>query len=387
MFAGLFFSRVLLSSGMVLFVCFVIVEWLNNNDKEKPITNKTFLFSALLFLFPLLSGLWSSNTQEWWHRAVVKIPLLIIPLAWLLCKPFNKDVYYKLSSFFILLIGATSFWSFAKYAGNSIPVQDGYSKAAVMLVPFDNDRIRYSWAVVIAIMLSAKLIQGFVKRRAEKYFFAALIIWLIIYLHILAAKTGLVTFYATFFIYCTYKFFTVKNKWLPFACLVLPVVMFLLAYWLLPTFHNRVHYVWWDFQQYSNNLFTPSTSDGMRIESWKAGANIFTGHIVSGVGFGDIKTQMHNWYSTNLGVLNEHDKIFPNQLLMYAAGAGILGLLVFIAASFFPFFSKEERKNILWHCFFAASLICFLTDIPLEGQYGVFLYCFFAGWYKQGMVQ
>jgi argininosuccinate lyase len=56
--------------GMVLFVCFVIVEWLNNNDKEKPITNKTFLFSAvdishitILVFTQMLAGL-KFNTEH-----------------------------------------------------------------------------------------------------------------------------------------------------------------------------------------------------------------------------------------------------------------------------------------------------------------------------------
>lgn len=387
MFAGLFFSRMLLTCGMATFLILAVVEWLSSKAKEKFTPDGMFVLMALFFLLPMLSGLWSSNGEEWWNRTVVKVPLLILSFTWLVCKPFNKDVYYKLSSLFILFVTATAFWSFAKYTCDSIPVQDAYKAAAVMTVPFDDDHVRYSWTVVIAIMLALKMINRFASSKMEKFFFVAIVIWLVVYLHILAAKTGLVAFYTAYFIYCIYKIFTAKNKWLPAACVLLPVVMLLLAYWLLPTFHNRVHYVLWDFQQYSNGILLPSTSDGMRVISWKAGTNIFSNHVFSGVGFGDIKAEMHAWYNTNIGVLNEHDKIFPNQALMYAAGAGLAGLFLFIAASFFPFFIKQERKNILWHCFFAGALLCFLTDMPLEGQHGVFLYCFFAGWFKADMVK
>ncbi len=380
MFAGLFFSRAILSCGMgVLFITVLSSGDLKKN-LQLILLNRYYVLLTILFFIPFISGLWSADTNEWWQRSVVKLPLLILPLAFVAIPVLTSKVYRSLSWLYIVLISGASFWSFAKYAGDSIPVQDAYSKAAVMWVPFEDDHVRYSWAVVIALLLLCKLLSGYIVERAEKYFALLIMVWLVIYLHILAAKTGLVTFYVCFFIYCMYKIFSIKKKWIPLVCLMVPVVLFITAYMFLPTFHNRVHYVLWDFQQYSQGVFLPGTSDGARVVSWIGGWQIFSHHFFSGVGFGDIWSSMQQFYDHQFAYLPMHDRLFPNQFLMYGCGAGLIGILVFSISVLLPFFIRKIRRDIFQVCFHAGTLICFFTEMNLEGQYGVFLYGFFVCW-------
>jgi len=382
MFAGLLFSRAILSCGMGLLFITVLLSGDLKKNLQLILVNRYYLLITLLFFIPLISGLWSSDNREWWNRSAVKIPLLILPLVFTALPSFTKTMYRLLSWVYIVLISAACIWSFAKYAGDSIPVQDSYSKAAVMLVPFDDDHVRFSWAVVIALILLGKLISGFIVGRTEKYFAILVAVWLIVYLHILAAKTGLITFYVCFFIYCIFKLFSQKNKWLPLTGLLLPVVLAIAAYLLLPTFHNRVHYILWDFQQYSQGVFLPGTSDGARVVSWIGGWKIFSHNFLSGVGFGDVWNNMQQFYDTQFSYLLPHDRLFPNQFLMYASGAGIIGLFIFSLAVLIPFFIRSIRKDLYQVSFYAGTLICFLTEMNLEGQYGVFLYVFFVCWFN-----
>lgn len=382
MFTGLLFSRAILSCGMgLLCIAACLSTDLKKTRQWYPV-NRYYLLLTLLFIIPFISGLWSTDTGEWWQRSVVKLPLLILPLTFMVMPLLTYKMYRSLTWLYILLINGACLWSFAKYAGDSIPVQDAYSKAAVMLVPFGDDHVRFSWAVVIALLLTGKLLAGHTVVRAEKYFAILLAVWLIIYLHILAAKTGLVIFYVCFFIYCLHKICTKKNKWIPLAGLLLPAVFFITAYLFLPTFHNRVHYVLWDYQQYSTGNFLPGSSDGARLVSWIGGWKIFTHNFFNGVGFGDIWNSLQHFYDTEFAWLVPHDRLFPNQFLMYGCGAGIIGMLVFSITVLIPFFMQRIRKDFFQVCFHAGTLICFLTEMNLEGQYGVFLYIFFVGWFN-----
>jgi hypothetical protein len=382
MFIGLMVSRAILSCSLGLFF---LTLWVGIHPK---INIKIFIHDpylvliTMLFFIPVLSVLWSTDLNEWWYRSVIKLPLLLLPLAFAAMPAIGHKEYRLLSWLYILVIGAGSCWSFAMYSGNMIPMHDAYSKATVILVPFENDHIRFSWAIVIALLLLVKLLTNSIVSSKEKWVAYAMMGWFILFLHIMAAKTGLITFYLCFFIYCMSKMSAAKNKLLPIAGCLLPFCLFLIAYFLLPTFHNRVHYVLWDFHQYHKGIFLAGTSDGVRVISWKGGWQIITENVFSGIGFGDIKNHMQQFYYSSFGYLTPHDWIFPNQLLMYGCGAGIIGLIAIVCVALYPFFIQNKRNDIFFICFSAGTFICFLSDIPLEGQYGVFLYCFFAKWFS-----
>jgi O-antigen ligase len=380
MFAGLVLSRAVLSVSAALFV---IAAWSNGQWKNnfRQFTGNTYyLLLSALFFIPLLSGLWSADTKEWWLRTVAKLPLLLFPLAFAAIPLIKKQQYKVLSTIYILLITGATIWSFAKYITDA-SANSSYLKAWVINVPFDNDHVRFSWAVVIALLLIAKLFIDNLLTKTGKILFLVLTGWLVLYLHILAAKTGLITLYASAFILLLYKIFTAKNKALPAATLMVIIFLPVLAYCILPTFHNRINYVLYDYQQYSSGNFAPGFPDGARVASFIGGYKIFAAHIYAGVGFGDIWSNIQQWYTIYHSSFPADNRIFPsNELLMYACGAGITGLIVIFIAAIFPFFLKQEKGNQVYTCFTVATLCCFFTDINLEGQHGVFLYCFFAWW-------
>ena len=168
---------------------------------------------------------------------------------------------------------------------------------------------------------------------------------------------------------------------LPAAAIIAVIILPVLAYYLLPTFHNRLNYVLYDYQQYSRGNFAPGFPDGARVASITGGCKMFAGHIYGGVGFGDVWNNIQQWYAADHPFFPSYNKILPsNELLMYACGAGIAGLIIIFITAIFPFFTKKEKSNHVYTCFTAAMICCFFTDINLEGQYGVFLYCFFALW-------
>lgn len=82
--------------------------------------------------------------------------------------------------------------------------------------------------------------------------------------------------------------------------------------------------------------------------------------------------------------MTEDDKILPSsEWIMYGAGTGWPGLVLFSVVMLIPFFIKRARGDIAWwllNIFMASS---YLFDIGLEVQYGVFMHAFILlWWYK-----
>jgi hypothetical protein len=123
-------------------------------------------------------------------------------------------------------------------------------------------------------------------------------------------------------------------------------------------------------------------SDTPRILSIKGGLQILNRHPVLGTGYGDLNQEMISWYEKNATFLQDYERLMPSsQWLVYSAGAGIIAGSLFILVAFMPFLVKSLRKNIFWIGVHLLTLVIFVYEIPLETQYGVFLYSFFGVWF------
>jgi len=91
---------------------------------------------------------------------------------------------------------------------------------------------------------------------------------------------------------------------------------------------------------------------------------------------------MFLWYDRHASYLREYERLMPsNETLLYSAAAGIPAGLIFLAIVLMPLFLKSMRKNIYWICFHLIACVIFMYEIPLETQYGVFLYTFWGLWF------
>jgi hypothetical protein len=162
--------------------------------------------------------------------------------------------------------------------------------------------------------------------------------------------------------------------------LALPVA----AYYVSPTFKNRIRYLEYDLSLVRSDIYLHGSNDGNRIASIRAGLEILSRRPLMGVGFGDVKKQTDNFYQRNYPQMNEMDKILPSsEWMMYGAGNGWPGFILFCLVMLIPFFITGLRKNILWITLNCFIVISYLFDIGLEVQYGVFIHAFIVlWWYK-----
>jgi O-antigen ligase len=378
MLAAVFTSRVLLSSGFILFL---IATCIHNNfigQLRRFATSPLLIGMSLLFLIPFISWFWSEDQLMWERFARIKLPLLLFPIAFAGNWQLNKKQWHWIGYIFLLLVFAGCCWSLGQYAKNISGIHQQYLKAKVFATPLDNDHVRFSLIVCIAIISAGYLFKTD-QRKTVRIILTIVAFFLIAYLHILSARTGLVSFYLCLLAGFFYLLFRLKKtKWVIALCLVL-VLMPLLAWFAFPTFQNRIRYNLYDLSFIRENKYLPGANDGNRMMSLKAGWSILNHHPF-GVG-ADVVNQSYAWYDRNLPQMPKEERLFPSsELLMYGGFAGWIGLLLFVVVMIIPLF--ERSKNyFFWVLINLVSAFSFLFDIGLEAQFGVFIYGFVVLWW------
>jgi O-antigen ligase len=381
MIAGLFLSRAVLSISMM---AFVLVSFFHNDigRQFKNFISSPLLWGmSLLFLVPLISGAWTENKDQWAGMMQIKAPLLALPLAFAAPMFFTQQQWRQLLYFFVAASFIAVCWSLFQYAGNSASVNEAYLKAKSMVTPLENDHVRFSWLVHVAALLCSWIFYIF-KRENRRYSWAWLIvaIYFIIYLHLLAARTGLFSFYISLLLLGIYLLIKKTNRNHAFILLLVLVSLPFLAYYLLPSFQNRVKYFQYEIAYGKNASYLPGANDANRIISWKAGWGLMLNDPVKGVGFGDIQAKTVEWYNTHYPGMLESDKIYPSsEWLMYGAGTGIPGMIIFTICMIIPLFIRT-RHQLTWLILSITAAFSFIADIGLEVQFGVFIYAFILLW-------
>jgi len=317
--------------------------------------------TGLLFWLPFLTGLWSDNLSAWQRLIEIKIPLLLIPFCSFVFTKFSPGITIRVNIFFVVVIVIGCAWSLRQYAMNFSAIQEDYLKARVMATPMSNEHVRFSWAVVIAcLVLAYETVKNFAAwKKTYRIIALATIAFFVFYLHVLSARTGIIGFYLIAIIQAIYF---LRRKLLLFL-LSLGIIFLLpiLCWFLLPTFQNRLRFIWWDFQNYMRGNYVEGLSDVPRILSLKAGWQIMNEHPLGGTGFGDLNHEMFLWYNRNATYLREYERLMPsNEALVYSAGAGIFTGFIFLAVVLMPFFLKSLRKNIYWICFHLIARVIFM---------------------------
>ncbi len=376
MWAGLLWSRAILSIGMMGFLGLAIIFHFKRG-RQVILDSRWLQGMMLLFAIPLITVFWSEDSSQWMRSVQVKLPLLLMPFGIPLLRAMDnitKRLLLVVLCAFILLSSFYSYWHYFSSPG----MTEAYLRAKVLPVAMSNDHVRYAWLLVIGYAwLLYELVRGEMSRkmRIGGYIF---LLYLVIFIHVLAAKTGLVGFYMVTAI-AILSVVPARSKVLSLAAFI---AIPLLSWFLLPSFQNRVKFVIWDFQNYSKGSYVEGLSDGPRILSYQAGKDILGRNLLSGVGSGDVLNETWKWYDINAAYLKDYERLLPsNEVLMYGCAAGLPAAAVCLLVFMIPFFIKSLRGNMLWLSFHLISFAGFMYEIGLEVQHGVFLYCFFSCWF------
>jgi O-antigen ligase len=369
MWAGLLWSRAILSLSMIAFFAYAL--FLHGREGLAEVRKSRWLQGLLLlFAIPLVSGLWSEDRKEWWAVVQVKLPLLFFPFCVAAFRGIPEKGWRLIWWGLTAMLMVSMAWSLAGY----IRMDDAdYLKARVMKVAMYDDHVRYAWLLVIVYsVLLYGLITGIWRNRMAAILSLAA---LALFIHLLAAKTGLLGFYVVNLIFAL-TLAPKKYQWPVLGGLLL---LPLLAWLAMPSFRNRMKFVVWDFQNYSRGAYTEGLSDAPRVLSWKAAADLIEEHPIAGVGAGDVIPAVNGWYAAHAPFLKDYERLVPaNQVLLYGCYAGLAGALLALLVFLLPFTMRGFRQHALWISFHVVAFLGFLYEIALEMQFGAFIYALFG---------
>lgn len=370
MVLGLFGSRALLSVSIGFFFLLAPMRlgwrlWL-----EKAAGDRLVWILALLWLLPLISGGWSENYSSWIDVIRIKLPLLLLPLGWVGLS-LDKRAWDRLGWGLVVLSVLGSLYSLVPWIQDSLLVQSDYLRGKSLPTPLGDDRVRFSWLIVALIWWLQMQWSGSISKRRRWIFAAGL--FLVLYLHVLAVRIGLVCFYLLAgFLLIRLSAQPRARRWaipLFLMLLILPLGM----YWSLPTFRARVDYIRYDWSYTFQGKYLPGGNDAIRMRSLQAAAATIESGPVYGAGFGDIKTKMDLAYAQLQPPSPAPERIYPaNEWAVYGVGMGWIGLTAFSLLMIALFFLGTDDP-FRWRCWVLATILSFMTDIGLEVQYGVFL--------------
>ncbi len=381
--ASLIYSKFALSLCMIalFLIAFFDLQW----DKSFPLrfnpafrqnlrqfwTYKPYLFLSLYFFIILFSGFYSADQDYWLERLRLKIPFLLSPFAFAAIPPFSKKQFLSLFYFLLILLFISSLQVGFHYWQNFESINILMSQGHPMKTPMSH--IRYSLLMALSVLGGAYLIfKGFyLKFPSERYLIAGLTLSLFAFMHILSVRSGLLALYLALILLSLAYVFRTGKVWIGLLTVVVLISLPLLAYQYVPSFNAKARYAIWDFQMYLAGT-EGTASDSERIISLQLGTAIGLENPVTGIGAGDLRQEMTKRYTAAYPQLPV--KMPHNQFVSVFAGSGILGLIAFCIAFFYPLFYRRNYLSPLIFTLHLVIFISFMMENTLETSIGVALY-------------
>lgn len=339
--------------------------------RRQPALGACMVFFGIV----LIGGLYSSDTGYWLERLRIKLPLLGLPLAFAAAPRLSRRQLSALLYFWVGLLVLTCLGVGVHYVLHFSEIQEGIKRGQAVPVP--TNHVRFSLMMALGVVAAGWLyLQRFSFRyRWEPWLLGGVGLFLILFMHLLAVRSGLAVLYATL------GFLALRAAWLSrrwqlgAGALALLLGLPLLMYLALPSFKAKVGYVMWDLKMHLQGQ-GESYSDSERITSLQIGWEIFRENPWLGVGPGDLKAEVHRRYARKFGP-DKRPFMPHNQWLSIAAGSGLAGLMLALAAFFYPLFHQGNYRRLLLLSFHLILFLSFMVENTIENAVGVGLYAGF----------
>jgi Lipid A core - O-antigen ligase and related enzymes len=373
MLAGFMSSRALLSGAMFSFG----VNALWNVHPRQWLQKKWWLMGVAWVGMYALSFFWSEDKISWSQHIQVKMPVLLLPLAFAFLPSFsNKQLKYFTNISAAMLLAGTAY-SLCFLVIDPAYYIDQYHFSHVLPTPPENDHIRFSLCISLFFMWCAYIFPK-LSDKFSRWFVGTSMVIFALYLHLLAARSGLVTWYLFILLWAAYISIK-KNKLFGIFILIATCLFAITAITFIPTLNKRIAYIKYSFEMFQKRDLTGQYSDIGRLISYDISAKLIEKNALLGVGCGDIMAEMKDGYQQYYPEVEEVRQLIPhNQFLIVATGTGIIGLIFFVLWMFYPLkWIGLKREKYFFAITWLSLLIPILFEPMLEIQFGLFVFLFF----------
>ena len=333
---------------------------------------------ALVFVLHVLSGIHTqaANMDEYRFDLGLQLPFLMLPLAFWLLPPLPSRYLRWLWGILIGMTVLAAIGATANYLLHAAAINESYMHSKVM--PTEPDHIRFSLLITMAIAAAVLLLVHQAVPERGRTWVKAAIAGLVLFLHLLAVRSGEMTFYALGGLAVLWLAFSVK-QWrkaalLATVLLLLPVV----SYFAFPTFRNRIYNTQEDVSKVQESAEGKNFSIASRVYSYQAALEVWRDHKLLGVGKPNLEGEMARRYAKLYPQLTPEFYILPhNQYLYNLAAYGAIGLLVFCLSLFYPAWWARRKQAPLLLAQYVSIALSFLVEYTLETQIGLAFVVFF----------
>lgn len=381
------FSNLLVNT---LSIWLMIFFWLINNSVKKKIEllqkNKLIWLFISLFLMYVV-GLTYGDLKLGLFEVEKRLSLLIFPIVFGTSPQISsKQLKNILFGFAITSIAIsmaclvnTFYTNYTK--GISFNLNDRFF--------FTNLTENYGFhpsyfSTYLVFSIFVILLVGFQNDKVSKFvklLLALAIIYLVIFIFLLASRIGLISLLIlsvcalVIYFYKKRKLFYGLAVTLVFTCALLFSLQFFTEINL--KFKGLIH-IGTENSEYSGS--------GIRLDLWQNTLVIIKENLLFGVGTGDLQPAIQEIFKTKdfsdpyQNHLNPHNKDHlnsHNQFLDITATYGLIGFFVFLFSLLYPLYLMKKKCNYLYLIFIILFIILCIVECPLAVQKGVVWFSFF----------
>ncbi len=339
---------------------------------------------SLLFVLPLLSGLWSSDWAFWLERVRVRLPFVVLPWAFANLPPLGKYSYQGVLYVLVWVMAALGIGVCINYGLHQEEILEGIEHGKPIPVP--RHHIRFSLMVATAIVAGALLWRRrFVWRYPqERFLLAGALFFLLVFIHFLSVRSGWAVLYAAALFVLVRWTWSTRKWWLAFAFLIGAALLVWTAFRIFPSMQEKWAYTRYDWKQYQHEEGA-NYSDSERWISLKAGWMLWKEQPWLGVGAGDLPAQVKRVVARHFPEHLKTYKLPHNQFVYLLASTGLLGLLGSLLAWAGLLFSRRKNKEGLFWVFQIMLLVSCMVEYTIETSAGVAWGLFYSLWFwKEG---
>ncbi len=350
----------MVSVSMILMVILAIVKSREGYNLSSFWKNLPYSGLVLVFGIIALSGINSEDSGAWLNQIKLKLPFLILPIAFYILKPVDNQTHRWVHLGLIGVILLSSFQVIGNFVLDFEAISSGINKGKSIPTPIDH--IHYS--IILAYATVSCFVLGVLESKRKWQVLLILIgVFLFGYCHFLSVRTGLALCYAGIGVTLLWYVIAKKKYIIGLSISALIVVLPFIAYHTIKPFHNKVQYMMWDIEQYQKGN-GKNYSDSERLMSYEIAIDLIKDAPVIGHGIGDLRPLTTQKHKEKYGVKEKY--IYPhNQYLYILTAVGILGALLFFFGLFCPILFATDR-NIFLVLIFIMLALSFLVENTIQ---------------------
>jgi len=376
---GLLAARALVSLSPVVGLLAVLANPHLRRDLPNYGRNGAALRAAAMYALFILSGFYTSEWHEWRHETFRLLPWIGVPLVFALAVPLGGRQRLAVGSFFVLGTAAVALATLSKF------LLDPAAATAAISIGQNMPSVTRIFHIHFGVMLGLAFFFGVQLRREQltgpglRTVLLLAAVGIVVTLHVLAYRTGLLVFYATLLVEAL-RLVLQRRVVLGFALLLALAGAPWLAYHALAPVRERWNSTRWDIEQFTLGHDINHCSLARRLAAWQTAGEIIRAHPVLGVGPADAYAAMMEQYAwRDFGLRPANRVMIHNQYLHYLVGSGAVGLGLWLALLLWPLVQPRQRRNPYIRQFLLVMGTAMLVDSLLELQIGFNLFVFGYG--------